>query len=176
MSEVREEVQDGVQVMESAPEAPWWTKLEGLPSMMKALAQARECADYAASCVSAQEAVLAETQEYQFLQAYKKALTDARDHVAVLDAAVRKEALDDFKTNGEKAVYVGVSVKLFTKIDYDPKAMRDWAKANMTSLLTLDTKATEMAAKAGILDDAPVTVSKEPRVQIATDLSGYLEQ
>jgi hypothetical protein len=156
-------------------EAPWWTKLEGLPSMMKALAQARECAGHAASCVSAQEAVLAETQEYQFLQAYKKTLADARDHVAALDAAVRAEALKDFKTNGEKAVYVGVSVKLFTKIDYDPKAMRDWAKANMTSLLTLDTKATEMAAKAGILDDAPVTVTKEARAIIASDLAFYLQ-
>ena len=43
-------------------------------------------------------------------------------------------------------------------------------------LLTLDTKRTERAAKAGIVEDAPIVISKEPRVQIATDLSGYLAE
>jgi hypothetical protein len=157
-------------------EAPWWASLEGLPAMVKALAQARECADYAASCVSAQEAVLAETQEYQFLQAYKKTLTDARDHVAALDAAVRKAALDDFRQNGEKAVYAGVSVKMFSRAEYEPAQLRDWLLDHQSyrALLTVDGKKAEALAVKGLMLDAPITITKEPRVQIATDLSGYL--
>jgi hypothetical protein len=177
MSEnIREEVQDGVQVREPAPEAPFWQTLEGLPAMMKALAEVRENVTWFTE--RARDATLAyqKTSEYRVYAEAAELLSKERSTLESLDAAVRKAALDDFRQNGERAVYAGVSVKLFTKVDYDPKAMRDWAKANMTSLLSLDRQATELAAKAGILDDAPVTVTKEPRVQIATDLSGYLAQ
>jgi hypothetical protein len=157
-----------------APEAPWWTKLEGLPSMMKALAEARENVTWFTE--NARDATIAyqNTREYAEYAQAAKALNESKTILESITALAKEEALKDFTKNGEKAVYAGVSVKMFTKIDYDPKAMRDWAKVNMTSLLTLDTRATELAAKAGILDDAPVTVSKEARAIIASDLTGYL--
>jgi predicted Zn-dependent protease len=156
------------------PEAPWWTTLKGLPAMMKALAEARREVEHDTELVRAAKALIEQTDAFAVWKLASVTLDAAKDQVASLDAAVRKAALDDFTKNGEKAIYAGVSVKMYTKVDYDPKAMRDWAKVNMTSLLSLDRSATELAAKAGILDDAPVTVTKEPRAIIASDLSSYL--
>ena len=157
------------------PEALFWTKLEGLPSMMKALAQARENYTIAVNYEERASALIERTSEYRaFMEAHtrREAAALARDS---LDALVRKEALADFKANGEKAIYAGVSVKLFTRYDYDTTQMRAWAiEQKVFGLLTLDTKRTEKAAAAGVLDDAPITVTKEPRAIIASDLTAYL--
>jgi hypothetical protein len=159
-----------------APEAPFWQTLEGLPAMMKALAEARRKECYRASAVRGQEQILSETQEWKFLEDAKNELAVSRLEVAALDAAVRKQALEDFKASGEKAIYAGVSVKFFSRYDYDASQMTDWARANMPRLLMLDTKRMEKAAAAGVLEDAPIVMTKEPRVQIATDLSAYLAE
>lgn len=174
MTEIREEMQDGVQVMESAPEAPFWTTLEGLPAMMKALAEARENVTWFTEETRDATIAYQKTVEYDEYVRTNEQLCKAKLTVESIDALVCAEALKDFQQNGEKAVYAGISIKLFTRVEYDPKAMRDWAKENMISLLTLDVKGTDVAAKAGLLEDAPVIVSKEPRAIIASDLSGYL--
>ena len=163
-------------MMEPAPEAPFWTKLEGLPSMMKALAKARAKTAHDEMLVRVTQSMIEATDAYAAWQKATSILSASKEQVAAFDAAVRKAALEDFKANGEKAVYIGISIKLFTKVEYDPKAMRDWAKLNMPSLLMLDVKGTDVAAKAGLLEDAPVFVSKEPRVIIASDLSAYLAE
>lgn len=158
----------------AAPEAPFWAKLEGLPSMMKALAQARWDVKVAKAGADVALMRLQSTSEYGALATARVEVSETQGRVDCLDAAVRKAALDDFRANGAKAVCAGASVKFFTKVEYDPKLMRDWAKQNMTSLLTLDVKGVDVAARAGLLEDAPVTVTKEPRVIIASDLSSHL--
>ena len=172
---IHEEIQDRVQVMESIPEAPFWTKLDGLPSMLKALAEARAAFELMRQRQDEAEVRMGKTPEYMAYLAACAAVAMERERAATLDATVRKLALDDFKANGEKAVYAGISIKLFSKYDYDPTQLRAWAiEQKVFALLTLDVRRTERAAAAGILENAPIVVSKEPRVQIATDLSGYL--
>jgi hypothetical protein len=144
------------------------------PSMMKALAEARREEESARNATTEMQRLFENTAEYKAFLAARTALHEKQLAVAAIEAEVRKAAVEDFKFNGEKAVYAGVQVKLFTKVEYDAKAMRDWAKANMTSLLHLDTKAVELAAKSGVIDEAPITITKEPRAQIDSDLSAYL--
>jgi hypothetical protein len=160
-----------------APEAPWWTALKGLPQLMKALAVQRQNVADADQVVKSAQAILEETLAYKNLAAAKQLQTETSATLMALDAAVRKAALDEFKANGEKAVFAGVSVKMYTRFDYDAAQLRAWAiEQKVFGLLTLDTKRTEKAAAAGVLENAPIVVSKEARVQIATDLTAYLAQ
>jgi hypothetical protein len=155
-------------------EAPWWTKLEGLPSLMKALAQARAEMYKAGEQVTRSEALLQGTGEYKLLQVCKSALADAQTRAESITALAKEEALKDFKANGEKAVYAGVSVKMYTRYDYDASQMTTWARQNLPSMLMLDVKRMEKAAAAGVLENAPIVISKEPRAIITSDLTSYL--
>lgn len=166
---------DAIETM-MEPVAPWWTTLKGLPSMMKALAQARQDVLVSQACVDEADTMLKSTHPYARLQAAKQSLAKDQARMESITALAKEEALKNFRFNSSKQVYAGVQIKLFARVDYDPEAMRDWARENMMSLLTLDTKATDIAAKAGLLDDAPVTVYKDPRAIIASDLSGYLAE
>jgi hypothetical protein len=158
-------------------ETPFWATLEGLPSMMHGLAKLREMAIMAEQRVAITEKAMAATPEGMAFTAARVVCTEVKADLAALDAAVRAEALKDFRANGEKAVYAGVSVKMFTKYDYDVTQLRAWAiEQKVFGLLTLDTKRTEKAAAAGVLENAPIVVSKEPRVQIASDLTSYLAE
>jgi hypothetical protein len=158
-----------------APEAPFWTKLENLPAMVKALAEARQKECYRASAVRGQEQVLSETQEWRFLEAAKTDLAVSRLEVAALDAAVRDEALKDFKDSGKTKVNPGVEVKLHTLFVYDHAQMTAWAHVHKPALLSLDTKAVHKEAETLITRaNAPITISKEPKVYIDSDLSSYL--
>jgi hypothetical protein len=174
--EIRQRVAELNRLDHPAPEAPWWASLEGLPSLMKALAEARRESEQVAERVAEMERFYQQTPEYRMYQGGKQALAEAKARAEALDAAARKQALDDFKASGEKAVYAGVSVKFFSRYDYDASQMTDWARVNMPRLLMLDTKRMEKAAAAGVLEDAPIVITKEPRVQIATDLSAYLAE
>jgi hypothetical protein len=160
-----------------ALESPFWATLEGLPSMMKALAQARQNTAYADQLVKGAQELLEATPEYQHRASLQKLRDETSATLMALDAAVRKEALADFVQNGDKAVYAGVSVKMFTRAEYEPAQLRDWLLDHQSyrALLTVDGKKAEALAVKGLMLDAPITITKEPRVQIATDLSGYLQ-
>jgi hypothetical protein len=159
-----------------APEAPFWQTLECLPSMMKALANTRQSAEYWAGVVKVQEQVLAETEQYQFLQKQKDNLAEANRLVTTLDAAVRKAALDDFKTNGSKKLFAGIQVKMVTKVTLYTDKVREWALEHMPELLVLDAKAATKIASTGKWGLDMATISKEPQVNIDKDLSIYLAE
>jgi uncharacterized protein related to proFAR isomerase len=159
-----------------APEAPWWTKLEGLPSMMKALAQQREMAAIAEQRVAITEKAMAATPEGMAFTAARVVCTEVKADLAALDAAVRAEALKDFTSNGEKQVYAGVQVKMQTKVEVFTDRVKDWAIKHMPNLLVLDMKAVEKIAKTGTMDAELARVYKEPQVNIDKDLTAYLAQ
>lgn len=80
---------------------------------------------------------------------------------------LRLMTLQAYAETGDKAPTEGVSVKLFQVLDYDPKEALKWAMEHQIAL-SLDKKSFEGFAKATPLDF--VTISEEPRAQIATKL------
>lgn len=57
-------------------------------------------------------------------------------------------------------------------VNYDPAEVIAWAiSTGNTRFLTLNTKAVEEMAKAGALNDAPITVTEETEVTVSTDLT-----
>jgi hypothetical protein len=102
----------------------------------------------------------------------------ATDDIETLEGELKAHFLAEFKKTLNKAPYQGIQVKEFpvTECTYDPKRAHTWCLSNFTPALKLDTKAFEKAAADGTVPDdiATVTVTKEPRVQIAADLSKFL--
>lgn len=97
----------------------------------------------------------------------------ARERLAEADAMVRQLGLAHFEATGEAKPGYGVSVILTDKTAIvDEEAAFAWAKASGTGL-TLDRKALEKAAKAGLVIPG-VEVDKEPAVRIASDLAEFL--
>uniref|UniRef100_A0A6M3LAG7 Uncharacterized protein n=1 Tax=viral metagenome TaxID=1070528 RepID=A0A6M3LAG7_9ZZZZ len=100
----------------------------------------------------------------------------ARDTANAVNEAenlLRELTIKAYQDTGNKAPALGVSVKLFQTLDYDPKDALKWAMSHQIAL-SLDRKSFEGFAKATPLDF--VTVKEEPRAQIATDLSKVISQ
>ncbi len=154
----------------------WWVELQGLPKLMGELARAR--ADWEAQdrIVAAAEMELSNTREYLAVREARIALGVLKTRMDIADAVAREQALDDFARDGEKAVFAGVSVKMFRKVRIDAGKVKAWAIQHMPNLLVLDIKAVKEIALTGALDAEMAEVYTEPQVQIAGDLSGYLAE
>jgi hypothetical protein len=159
-----------------ALESPFWATLEGLPSMMKALAQARQNTAYADQLVKGAQELLEATPEYQHRASLQKLRDETSATLMALDAAVRAEALKDFTKNGCKQVFAGIEIKMQTKVEVFTDRVKDWAIKHMPNLLVLDMKAVEKIAKTGTMDAELVRVYKEPQVNIDKDLTCYLQE
>jgi hypothetical protein len=94
------------------------------------------------------------------------------EELARAEQELREATLARFKDSGDKKPGPGVSVRMVTKLSYEPTAAFDWAKQHDIAL-TLDTKAFEKLAKAGMAAEV-ATVTNEPQAIIATDLSKAL--
>jgi hypothetical protein len=159
-----------------APEAPWWATLKGLPSLMQALAQARQDVEVSGAVVTEAETMLKSTHPYARLQAAKESLAKDQARAESITALAKEEALKDFRFNGEKAIYAGVNVKMHHKYEYDLVKVRDWAWEHRPKWFILDTKKLEKAAANDDLDDDLVTVKDDPKVYIDNDLTSYLAE
>lgn len=93
--------------------------------------------------------------------------------LAEAETLLREATIKVYRETGNKAPALGVSVKIFQTLDYDPKEALKWAMSHQVAL-SLDKKSFEGFAKATPLDF--VSVNDEPRAQIATDLSKVLEE
>jgi hypothetical protein len=81
---------------------------------------------------------------------------------------LRNAALVIYRENGNTKPSAGVTVKLFTMVLWMSDVATEWCRANLPAALKLDSRVFEKAAVS--IPGAPITVTKEPRVQIATDL------
>ncbi len=153
----------------------WWAELQGLPKLMGELARARADWETQDRIVTAAETELSNTREYLAVREARIALGAFKTRMDVADALVRTQALEDFRADGEKKVFAGIEVKLFTGYDYDTVTLTAWAHVNNPALLTLDVKRVAKEAEGLIARlAAPITITKEPRAIIAGDLGSYL--
>lgn len=112
------------------------------------------------------------TPQYKEYVAAKDAQRQIDDQISSLENDIREVALSEFAENQVKDLG-GVQVKIFTIMEYDDQAATDYCLShNHASLLKLDKRKFEKVAKE--LQPDFVTIKEEPRAQIASDLSDYL--
>jgi hypothetical protein len=124
----------------------------------------------------AQAATLAELRE-AFDAAHREhidALTTTKRELESIEAEIRGSALVVHDITGEPKPVAGVEIKGFTVYAIDETAALAWAREKQLCLVpeSLDVKALQALAKVQALPF--VTVSKEYKAQIATDLTRAL--
>jgi hypothetical protein len=152
----------------------WWTELPGLPKLMGELAQARAEWEAQDRLVADMEAALFDSPAGMACKAARKALGPLADRMNIASAVAKAQALEDFKRDGEKKIFVGVNVKMFKRVRLNEAAVKAWAIEHMPNLLVLDRKAVDSVALTGVFSEDLAIVETEPQVQIAGDLSAYL--
>lgn len=106
------------------------------------------------------------TEEIAAVVRYSEALNAA-------ETDLRREALVAHATTGDKKPAPGIAIQQATVIEYDHRAALAWAKEHSMAL-ALDTKAFEKLAAATPENFAFVSIRKEPKATIATDLTKAL--
>lgn len=100
----------------------------------------------------------------------------ARTQIEILETDLRTATLETYAETGNKKPHPALSVRVNTRLEYDPVLIRQWCIENLPQALTLDKKALEKYAK-GVADIAPVpglTITRQPQATIASDLTAYL--
>jgi len=117
---------------------------------------------------------LAETSLGQRLVRARELLGVARADVTDAVDEVQARALGAYEATGNKVPHPAVKVALFTVLDYAPGDALEYARLHLPKALKLDKRTFEKMAK--VIEPDFVTISQEPRVRIARDLSAYLEE
>lgn len=139
---------------------------------LRELALVRKTTEYLKERKAALLKTVTESVEFLELDAELKA---SQEYEETLSNAIRTGALEIYWASGEKK-QAGTNVKIFDVATIlDEKKTREWCLNNFTPALRLDTKAVERAAIAGSIPNDLVSVTKEPRAQIDSDLSTFLE-
>jgi hypothetical protein len=107
------------------------------------------------------------------LDACREEQAETRKVIADLESQIRTEALAVYAADGNKRPHTAVSIKEFTVLDYDPKLALEYCVTHWPAALKLNATAFEKISK--IARPEFVTEHVEPRAQIATDLSRYVD-
>jgi hypothetical protein len=133
------------------------------------LANWRKRTEDAQAKVKAMMNALMESPEYK--QAAQESM-EAHQMMCETEDTVRALAVDFYTSTGDKRAHEAVSVKVFPELEYDPAIALNYCTEHLHSVLKLDTKAFEKAAK--VIPLSFVEVREVPKAQISTDLSAYL--
>lgn len=108
----------------------------------------------------------------------KTEIADMQAALTAAEADVRTLAGLEYERTQNKAPAPGVTVKLFTAIEYDRAKVIDWAKAHMPMLVQqveqLDDKTFKSFVKGNPAACPLAVISETPKVQLATDLETAL--
>jgi hypothetical protein len=148
--------------------------MTALQDALRALAKERGALELECDLLANAETELHNSPEYHFCLIRRGAKDLAAQDVQRAYADVCAAALVEYGASQNARPAEGVQIKEFSKVVYEPAQALGWCLAQAHKYLQLDTKAFEKAAP--VLKDlgAPVELTKEPRVQIATDLSVWL--
>lgn len=121
----------------------------------------------------AEEAVM-RTPEYVAMGQSKARLHFKLEAIKSTEEIVRSFAIGAYEDSGNKHPVPGITIKLFTRLQYETECALEWCKAYAPMMVreVLDTKRFEKVATN--LIGAPVEVVIEPRPYIDADLSNYL--
>jgi hypothetical protein len=114
------------------------------------------------------------TTAYQELSAAQDSDRELSLAMGALEVKVRELAMKEHVWSGEYKPADGVQIKEFTRAVYKPEDAWEWCAEHALKYLVLDIKAFENAASLLRYLGAPVELTKEARVTIATDLGAWL--
>jgi len=104
-----------------------------------------------------------------------KQLTDwlsrAQADLEANEQAVRETALEAYLETGNKHPHPAITIKVFTKLDYDEEQAVTYCVEHLPKALKVDKRKFEAVAKAAELDFVQIT--DDPKATVATDLSEY---
>lgn len=119
------------------------------------------------------ETDLANTAEWARLDQHRTYTANVKQNLEQAETALRDAGWQAYQDTGDKAPHPAIKIKLFTVLKYDLGRAKDYCIAHLPNALKLDARTFEKAAPALGLDW--VEEAKEPRAEIAGDLSAYLE-
>ena len=117
-------------------------------------------------------------EQVKLSNAYKEAQEVAWQCMAAtasLTQLINQASLAQFAADKEKHPHSAIEIKEFDIVTVRSQpAAREWCFNNLRPALKLDVKVFEKFAKTGNVPAELASVTKEPRVQIASDLSKFL--
>jgi hypothetical protein len=134
-----------------------------------------QCRQIQAECQKEKDAIMNTIKE-QFGETLERAdslLATAKTDTMNAEENTRCKALAIYYDTANKKPHSAVQVKMFTVLEYSPDAALNYARLHLPQALKLDKRTFEKVAKAASLDF--VQANKRPKVTIARDLSGYVE-
>jgi hypothetical protein len=137
------------------------------------LAQLRLSQNLAKEHLAEMRKALEESPEYLL---WYEALRIAETDASLLEAAMKKAALDAYAASQEKHAHPALSIRANVRLVYAEQDALDWSGLYLPKALKLDNRLFEKHARA-VLDTAPlpfVEIVTEPAATIASDLSHYL--
>ena len=114
-------------------------------------------------------------QQFPELAEARIRLKIAQAEADQLDGQLRLDALEQWERGdgGKNEIHPAIKIKEYTVLDYEQDAAIDYCREHLPNALKLDKRPFEAVAKVAELDF--VTISKEARATIATDLLKYLD-
>ena len=109
-----------------------------------------------------------------YLQA-RDAATEYENEVGEITQTIQALCLAQFAADADKHPHSAIEIKEFDIVTVRSQpAAREWCFNNLRPALKFDSKVFEKFAKTGNVPAELASVTKEPRVQIASDLSKFL--
>lgn len=143
--------------------------------MQEKMRELAELKELIAAIKSTQDRIYADAvtnnPEYQEL-ARKKEIAKMR--AEVLESELENWALDEFRSTGSKKPMPKLSIREYTKVEYDLSMAEQWAKTNLPDAFKFDAKTFEKYATTVKCPDF-AKVKKVPSASVGEDLSEYLQ-
>jgi hypothetical protein len=145
-----------------------------IDTMLFELAELRKKYKEAQDAAKRTQEVLETEPLWQKVQSFKTDAAEVGELVSKLETEIRNVAIYEYIDNGIKDLG-GVQIKVFSTLEYDENTAVNYCLEHQhANLLKLNKTGFEKVAKE--LKPEFVTIKEEPRAQIATDLSEYLEK
>lgn len=141
-----------------------------MDNLVTLLARARREVLDLKDCIDAVNAEI-EKEYGKELGDLKKDLSVAQTKVTGLEESVRGTALEAYLETGDKHPHPAITIKVFTKLDYDEEQAITYCVEHLPKALKVDKRKFEAVAKAAELDFVQIT--DDPKATVATDLSEY---
>lgn len=146
-----------------------------MDELIKHVAEQRH---YLALTKNHRDKLLQELEKMPLYQSYLEAQENIKTGKGLVEQAetdLKEAAVKRYEADQDKHPHAAVSIGEYDVLEYAPAdALKYCISHDMPTLLNLNKSAFNKAAKTGIFEF--VTIEKEPRARIATDLSEYLLQ
>ena len=145
--------------------------------MKELLARLAKARQFEGLCVSARKDALAEFEASEYYQTLMVQAAEAQKNVIMFTEQLKEEAVSQYGVDlDKKPEHGGYEIKMSTVVSMtDTTGLRDWLFDNFRPALQVDKKMVEKAAVEGTIPEKFVDITKEPKVYVKSDLSGFLE-